>query len=863
MTDLNYDTPTDYDTAPADTEGLTRLPPQDIAAEQGALGGMLLSKDAIGNVLEVLKPRDYYRPAHEMIHNAIVDLYSHDEPADPITVAAELKKRGELDRIGGPSYLHTLVNSVPTAANADFYADIVQQRAVLRRLIEAGGRIVGMGYAGEGEAEKIVDAAQVEIFNVVEQRSEDETLPMSATIDATLDHIEELGRNNGGIPGLATGFADLDALTGGLRGGQMIVIAARPGMGKALDLGTALPTPTGWTTMGNVQVGDYLIGADGNPTRVVAATDVMHNRRCFEVEFSDGSVLVADAEHQWLTETRKARRGDGGAGPAVVTTAEIAGTVLCIARDRRPNHSVTVAAAAQLPDADLPLGPYTLGAWLGDGTSLGSNITTPDMEVIAQIEAEGYRTKRFGDLRHNIFLPERPELSRRNCVVCGTEFQPLTSQVKTCGRSCGGKAKGMSAPVPQPTCPDCGRPYTGLKGLCRACRADHGTVPAILRTMGVLGNKHIPTQYLRASEAQRRALLAGLLDSDGYCAPQGTIQFSVTNERLARDAWELALSLGYKSTLTSKPTRLNGKDCGTAWTVTFTTSDRVFRLPRKAARLKPTTTPVVKRRFIVDVRPVPSVPVRCVQVDNDDHMYLAGRTWIPTHNSTIAMDIARHCSITNGLPSLFLSLEMGHNEINMRILSAEAKVALHHLRTGNVTDDDWTRLARKRQPIHDAPLFVDVTPNMSILDVRTKGRRVKQKHGLNLLVVDYLQLMAGGGRKAENRQLEVAEISRQLKLLAGELDVPVLALSQLNRGPEQRADKKPVVSDLRESGAIENDADMVILLHREDAYEPASQRAGEVDVIIGKHRGGPQATITVAAQLHYSRLVDMTKDEPN
>jgi replicative DNA helicase len=158
--------------------------------------------------------------------------------------------------------------------------------------------------------------------------------------------------------------------------------------------------------------------------------------------------------------------------------------------------------------------------------------------------------------------------------------------------------------------------------------------------------------------------------------------------------------------------------------------------------------------------------------------------------------------------------------------------------------------------ISNAPLFIDDSPNMSLMEIRAKCRRLKQRHDLKLVVIDYLQLMSSG-KRVESRQQEVSEFSRALKLLAKELEVPVIAISQLNRGPEQRTDKKPQMSDLRESGSIEQDADMVILLHREDAYEKESPRAGEADLIVAKHRNGPTDTITVAFQGHFSRFVDM------
>jgi replicative DNA helicase len=237
-------------------------------------------------------------------------------------------------------------------------------------------------------------------------------------------------------------------------------------------------------------------------------------------------------------------------------------------------------------------------------------------------------------------------------------------------------------------------------------------------------------------------------------------------------------------------------------------------------------------------------------------MYLASRSMIPTHNSTLALDFARAAAIRHGMTTVLFSLEMGRNEITMRLLSAEARVPLSTMRTGQMNDDDWARLARRMSEVADAPLFIDDSPNMSMMEIRAKCRRLKQRNDLKFVIIDYLQLMSSP-KRVENRQQEVSEMSRSLKLLAKELDVPVIALSQLNRGPEQRTDKRPLLSDLRESGSIEQDSDVVILLHREDAYEKESPRAGEADLIVAKHRNGPTATVTVAFQGHYSRFVDM------
>lgn len=225
--------------------------------------------------------------------------------------------------------------------------------------------------------------------------------------------------------------------------------------------------------------------------------------------------------------------------------------------------------------------------------------------------------------------------------------------------------------------------------------------------------------------------------------------------------------------------------------------------------------------------------------------------------STVGVDMARQAAIRDGRPVAFFSLEMSRREVQHRILSAEARIALHHIRGGSMTDTDWTRLAQTMPRVKNAPLTIDASPNQTITQIKARCRRLKQRGGLDLVVIDYLQLLSSGVARRENRQQEVSDMSRSIKLMAKELEVPVVVLAQLNRGPEQRTDKKPQVSDLRESGSLEQDADLVILLHREDAYEKDSPRAGEADLIVGKHRNGPTATVTVAAQLHYSRFVDM------
>jgi replicative DNA helicase len=636
-----------------------RTPPQDLGAEQSVLGGMLLNKDAIADVIEEIRTGDFYRPAHQIIFDVIIELYGKGEPADAITVGAELTKNGDAGRIGGMPYLHTLVSSVPTAANAGYYAKIVAELAILRRLVDAGTRIVQLGYSAEGqEVDDIVDRAQQTIYDVTERRTSEDYTLLEELMQPTMDELEAIGGRAGQMSGVPTGFMDLDKLTNGLHPGQLIVIAGRPGLGKALALDTPLATPTGWTTMGAVRVGDQLLGADGRPTTVVAATEVLVNRPCYDVVFSDGSSLVADAEHQWVTDAL-------AGGTAIRTTRELAG-------DLASGHTVVTTAALDLPSASLPATPYDLGVWLAGGPS---DLTALDREIV-------------------------------------------------------------------------------------------------LRSL------------LRASADQRREALAGVADVAGTVEADGVVA-------LPRWADELALSLGHLT-----------RDGGTVLHV-FTDEPVFGRYDLQLEHKEGLSSDVllVGRRAVVAVTALRSVPVRCVEVDNEAHLYLAGRAMIPTHNSTLGLDIARSASIKHGQAAAIFSLEMSKTEITMRLLSAEARVPLHHMRSGSMTDDDWARLARRMGEVAEAPLYIDDSPNLTMMEIRAKARRLKQRNELRLIVIDYLQLMSGN-KKSESRQQEVSEISRALKLLAKELEVPVIAMSQLNRGAEQRTDKKPMLSDLRESGCL-------------------------------------------------------------
>jgi deoxycytidine triphosphate deaminase len=348
--------------------------------------------------------------------------------------------------------------------------------------------------------------------------------------------------------------------------------------GKALALDTDVPTTQGWKTIGELQPGDLVFDLDGFPTVVLATTPPMYRRACREVVFSDGTVVTTDIDHQWRTVTKN-DRAHGLGHDRIVTTGQIAETIRAWGEI---NHHVSLAGASWYPERELPIESYVLGVWLGDGTSNQAEITCADEEILEEVGAQGYAV-----------VPQRTR--RLSYRIGGT-----------------GHSRDAS---------------TG-----RYMRNE--SLSSKLRDLGVLGNKHIPEDYLRASIEQREALLQGLMDTDGYVDRYGRCDLTTISQTLADQYRELIASLGFRPKLARKVATFNGVVIGPKYEVQFTPDRPVFRLPRKLARQK-TSGRFHRFRAIVDVREVESVPVRCIEVSSPDGLFLVTRSFIPTHNSSL------------------------------------------------------------------------------------------------------------------------------------------------------------------------------------------------------------------------------------
>ncbi len=759
-----------------------RVPPHNLEAEESLLGAMLLSRDAIVAAVEAqLTGEDFYKPAHGHIFEAITSLYAQGEPADPVTVADELRRAGLLEGIGGPATLISVQARTPAIGNATRYATIVEEHSLLRRLIAVAGQIAESGYSVPDDVLAAIDEAEAMVFDVAQRRVTDSMLPIRELLELHLDHIEALYERGQDIIGVPTGYLDLDHQLAGLQPSNLVIIGGRPGTGKALSLNTSIATPSGWTTMGELSADDEIFDEQGQRCRVTYATPVMHDRQCYEVSFDDGSSIVADADHQWfaydfpawksfrdqayrtirppenpsLARDQSAKRHK----PRVVTTRQMLDEGLVVGRDGRPNWYIPLTQPLDPPEAELPVDPYVLGCWLGDGKSSGSEMT------IGELDSQHF---------HDEFVAAGYAFERR------VKLQWATVPV-------GGKGK-----------------WQGYRGPLRVLTRE-------LLAVGLLGGgkKHIPAAYLRASFKQRLALLQGLLDTDGHITKSGSVELCLSSEPLIEQTHELVCSLGHKpGPVRQRSIRLPDGRITAAWRFGWVPLDPVFRLARKADRYENARsrrdTGRVARRAVTEIRPVPSVPVRCITVDSPNSLYLAGRSMIPTHNTSFALGIAAHAALDARAPVLVFSLEMSHLELTQRLLCSEARVDASRMRNGKLLEADWPKISHAVGRLAESPIHIDDNPRLTVMEIRAKARRLKSRHGLGLIIIDYLQLMTGR-TSAENRQVEVSEISRGLKILARELEIPVIALSQLSRNLETRADKRPILADLRESGCLTAD----------------------------------------------------------
>ena len=620
----------------------------------------------------------------------------------------------------------------------------------------------------------------------------------------SFDRIEELHRNKGQLRGIRTGYRDLDNMTAGLQRSDLIILAARPAMGKAQPLDAKVLTATGWRAMGDIQAGDALVSIDGAPS-VVNSIHPQGVEQVYRVTFSDGRTTECSGEHLWRIYYRD------WPAPRVVTTLE----VLRLLTRKRYQKRLWI----DMPDGnfgsshDLPVAPWALGLLLAEGDLTNMKVSTGDQELVDRLQQElgaDYILNQINNYDYRIAMAEHA------------------------------RTRGSRQPVP---------------------------LREALKTLGLRNthshDKFIPPSYKQAARADRIAILQGILDGDGWVERHKSIRFTSCSEQLADDVVELVRSLGgwaSKRQKTSHYTYNSEYKTGRpafVVNINIAAPEQLFSLGRKKIRALPTRGR--KKPTFISIEPTRKTATQCLSVSHPSKLYITD-DYIATHNTTLVTNLAYNVATIAKLPVLFFSLEMSKEQLIDRMLADASGVDSWNIRTGNLSDDDFAKISEAMGEMAEAPIFIDDTPGLSVLEMRTKARRAAHDQPLGLIIVDYLQLLQASGNHNGNRVQEVSEISRGLKLIARELNVPLIALSQLSRSVESRTPPIPQLADLRESGSIEQDADIVSFIYRPGYYEPDNPEVQNItDLIIAKHRNGPVGKVQL--YFHPERLRFMSLDK--
>jgi replicative DNA helicase len=718
-----------------------RLPPHNLEAEESLLGAMMLSRDAVSAAVEAhIDTGDFYKPAHGHVFDAAYILFTRGEPVDPVTVSEELRRRGLLDQLGGRAELLRIQAATPASANAAHYAQIVGELALLRRLIAVAGDIAEIGYSTQDDVTGALDRAEQMVFEVAQRRVSDSMSRLHDVLEETMEQLEQLYGSDTHVVGVPTGYVGVDQLLLGLQPSQLIVLAARPGQGKCVTADTLVPDP---------RTGE----------RVRA--DVLHARA-----LAGERVVVA------------ALGADGRVRP-VVPSAFLDDGV-------RPVVEVTTALGRRVR-----------------ATACHPFLTPAGWQPLEQLEP-GAR------IAVPAYLP-----------VQGSD-EPAPSDVAVLahllGRGSGAATELVPAfgPVAADLCEHAGiaglEAYEVEPGVYRV--AGRGGRPKALRRLldhfGVEEPREIPPSVERFAPDPLREFLRRFLAPSAVCrtdAPVPGITLALHSEHAAETVQHLLLRFGVVGARRAAKVEIDRPlaVCRFAAAVPLLGREEELRSVAAASRcgglgpIHPCDTDPVWWDEIIDIDAAGEARVFDLTVP-EVHNFVAADVFV--HNTSFALGAATHVALTTAKPVLFFSMEMSNFELTRRLLAAEALVDARKLTTGRLAEADWPKVAQALGRLGEAKFFVDDNPHCTVMEMRAKARRMKARYGdLGLIVVDYLQLMSSS-KSVENRQVEVSELSRGLKILARELEVPVMTLSQLNRQLEYRQDKRPMLADLRESGCL-------------------------------------------------------------
>jgi len=934
-----------------------KVPPQAIEAEQAVLGGLMLSPESINHLGDLLTDADFYLQAHRVIYKAIIELSEKNQPYDAITISEWLQGNNLANQVGGTEYLIDLVSQTPSAANIKAWAEIVREKSILRQMIEAGTMIINNGFDPDGrEIRELLADAEQSVFKIAEQgaRAKKSFVAIKDAAKEAYEQIVKRYDNQGSLSGLPSGFKELDEMTSGFQKQDLIILAARPAMGKCLSADAEIVLSDG-----SIATIEQICKNRGGTVATLSDTFRLNSaepsdfiddgiKPTFEVTTRLGRRVESTASHPYLTlngwkPLLELKEGDFIAVP----------------------RTLPVFGDQAMRESEITLLAYLIG----DGGLTGSvpKFTSSNAEItsdfLAAINDFGGIVAKPTEMRESFAPSWRVAANDQSITEQRTAFsKALGGRVDASGLSARQVAGGLFVSPSSVSNWIQGKTLPGLALQERLCSvlnvvpADLGLLAANparrnspnpltlwLQELGLMGNgahhKFVPAPVFLLPKIQLAHFLNRLFATDGWASTwssgQVQIGYSSVSERLARQVQHLLLRFGIVAKLRQR--WIKYRDTRRAsWQLDITDSGAIRQfideigIHGKQAAIDSVSESLEKRgpHSNVDLIPVQiweriekskgsmswaelarmtgynesnsHVGRRAMSRDRlhriatalrdselaalatsdvvwdriesivatgqkqvydltipETHNFIAND--ICVHNTALALNIAEYAALKTKKAVAVYSMEMSAGQLAQRLLSSIGRINANNLRSGSLQDEDWSRLTMSIKMLTESKIFIDDTPAMSPQELAFRARRLKREHDLGLIVVDYLQLMQVPGNK-ENRATEISEISRSLKALAKELDIPIIALSQLNRGLESRTDKRPIMSDLRESGGIEQDADIILFIYRDEYYNKESAEKGLAEIIISKHRNGSTGSFKLKFFGEYTRFDNLAHD---
>ncbi|WP_019506408.1 replicative DNA helicase [Pleurocapsa sp. PCC 7319] len=933
---------------------INNLPPANIEAEEAILGGILFDPEAMTRVAERIVIDAFYVKAHQEIYQAALTLNSKGKSTDFMSVSTYLSDRDLLEKIGGITKLAQLLNRTVSAVNIDRYANLIMEKYIRRQLITAGHEIVDLGYDNTMDLESILDSAEQKIFRLTQERPQEGLVPIADTLVNTFNTIEDLHQDTA-LPGIPSGYYDLDAMTSGFSRSDLIIIAGRPSMGKCLAANSEL------------------VCQDGSMRTI---EDIYHRRQ--------DSLLTLQPDYRFAW-TKPSNFVDDGIKPVYQVTTRLGRKIVTTLT----HPFLTIEgwqSLEKLQSGDRIAVPRQINVF-------GNKIISVDkVKLLAYLIGDGCLTKTCPEFTNN------NELLRKDFSQAISSFKGLyvkeydsngtrTTSIKVskdkafldCNRQIfannlqqafnnqdwsvnqfASLLKVNSSLVRLWLKGSCVPNKTTFDHLCNLLRVEPQNLAPFgilaisknspnaltlwLKELGLWGKnaqaKTIPQLIFTLQSPLIALFLNRLFATDGWASVlksgQSQLGYATVSEKLARQIQHLLLRFGIISSLKNRSVKYK-QDRRQVWQLDITDassiktfideigifgkdeatnavreaiSKRKYQTNRdlipveiwqelKQAKGAESWTALAKRSgikgynnihvekkalsrarlfklaYALDNIPLQNLATSEIYWDEiisieaigkqqvydltipETHNFVAND--ICVHNTAFALCVAANIAKESKLPIAIFSLEMSREQLTQRLLSGEAKIPSNRLRSGRIAQNEYDPLVAAVTRLSELPIFIDDTANLTVMQMRSQVRRLQaqQKNPLGLVLIDYLQLMEGGDN--DNRVQQLSKMTRSLKGLARELNVPIVALSQLSRGVEQRTNKRPMLSDLRESGSIEQDADLVMMIYRDEYYNPDTPDRGITEVSIVKHRNGPVGTVKLLFNAELTKFDSLAK----